>query len=504
MVKSPMASIGHALVRGSAWMIGFRLLDRSVGLISMLVLARVLTPADFGLVAMATALIAFVELFGWLGLEIALIQRPGATREHFDSAWTMNVLIGASVALMLLLCAWPLARFYGDDRLVALVVFLALGPLFQGCENIGVVAFRKELNFEREFRFLLSKRLLSFAITVALALWLRSYWALAIGMVFGRLAGVAISYALHPFRPRWSLSRAGDLLHFSLWLVAQNIFVFLKDRGPDFIVGKFAGAHALGMWSVANELSNLVGTELIQPMNRAALPTYSQLAEDRAALAAAYLSAAGLVAVLVMPLVVGLAAVAPLVVAVLLGPQWREVGPLISLLAFHGLVDVFLRTAASAVLAGGRPIVYVKIYALQVCVLLPLSFWLTREYGVQGAVVATVGTALGLLPLNATLVARAIGVSARQLLATVWRPLLAAAVMYGVTVLAQPPIDTAALTTGRALVLLAIFVPLGAATYIGVVLSVWMLCGRPSGAETVLLGQAASYWRRMTGRAEAS
>jgi O-antigen/teichoic acid export membrane protein len=70
-----MTSIGRTLVRGSAWMIGFRLLDRSVGLISMLVLARVLTPADFGLVAMATAMIAFVELFGWLGLDVALIQR---------------------------------------------------------------------------------------------------------------------------------------------------------------------------------------------------------------------------------------------------------------------------------------------------------------------------------------------------------------------------------------------------------------------------------------------
>src|SRR6185369_3577735 len=276
-----MTSLGRTLVRGSAWMIGFRLLDRSVGLISVLVLARVLTPADFGLVAMATAMIAFVELFGWLGLDVALIQRPGATREHFDSAWTMNVLIASG---------WPLAWFYGDPRLIALVAFLSLGPLIQGCENIGVVAFRKELNFDREFRFLLSKRLLSVAITVSLALWLRSYWALAIGMVCGRLAGVAISYALHPFRPRWSLSRAGDLLHFSLWLVAQNVFVFLKDRGPDFIVGKFAGAHALGMWSVANELSNLVGTELIQPMNRAALPTYSRLAEDRGALASAYLS----------------------------------------------------------------------------------------------------------------------------------------------------------------------------------------------------------------------
>jgi O-antigen/teichoic acid export membrane protein len=502
--QTTMTNIGRTLVRGSAWMIAFRLLDRSVGLISMLVLARVLTPADFGLVAMATAMIAFVELFGWLGLDVALIQRPGATREHFDSAWTMNVLIGASVALVLLLSAWPLAWFYGDSRLIPLVVFLCLGPLIQGSENIGVVAFRKELNFDREFRFLLSKRLLSFAITVSLALWLRSYWALAIGMVSGRVAGVAISYALHPFRPRWSLSRAGDLLHFSVWLVVQNIFVFLKDRAPDFIIGKFAGAHALGMWSIANEISNLVGTELIAPMNRAALPTYSQLAADRAALAAAYLSAAGLVALLVMPLVVGLAAVAPMVVAVLLGPQWHEVGPLISLLAFHGLVDVFLRTAAAAVLASGRPVVYVKIYALQACVLLPLSFWLTREYGVQGAVVATVGTALALLPLNATLVARALGVTARQLLAAVWRPLVAAAIMYGVTVLAQPPVDAATLTAGRGLMLLAIFVPLGAATYVAVELAIWLLCGRPSGAEATLLAQAAGYWRRMTGRAEVS
>jgi O-antigen/teichoic acid export membrane protein len=323
-------------------------------------------------------------------------------------------------------------------------------------------------------------------------------------MVCGRLGGVAISYALHPFRPRWSLSRAGDLLHFSLWLVAQNMFVFLKDRAPDFIIGKLAGAHALGTWSLANELSNLVGTELIMPMNRAALPAYSKLAEDRAALGAAYLAAAGLVALLVMPLIVGLAAVAPMVVAVLLGPQWYEVGPLISLLAFHGLVDVFLRTAASAVLASGRPVVYVKIYALQVCVLLPLSFWLTRTYGVQGAVVATIGTALGLLPLNATLVARALGVSARQLAATVWRPLLAAAVMYAVTVLAQPSIDAATLTAGRSLMLLAVYVPLGAATYIAVELSAWLLCGRPSGAETMLVGQAAAYWRRMTGRAEVS
>ncbi|HET6197116.1 MAG TPA: hypothetical protein VFE12_15245, partial [Acetobacteraceae bacterium] len=84
------------------------------------------------------------------------------------------------------------------------------------------------------------------------------------------------------------------------------------------------------------------------------------------------------------------------------------------------------------------------------------------------------------------------------------RPLLAAAVMYAVTVLAQPSIDAATLTAGRSLMLLAVYVPLGAATYIAVELSAWLLCGRPSGAETMLVGQAAAYWRRMTGRAEVS
>ena len=207
---------------------------------------------------------------------------------------------------------------------------------------------------------------------------------------------------------------------------------------------------------------------------------------------------------LVMPMVVGLAAVAPLVVAVVLGPQWHDTGPLISLLAFYGLVDVFLRTAASAVLAAGRPAVYVKIYSFQVCLLLPLSFWLTRDYGVQGAVVASIATAIGLLPLNATLVGRAIGVTARQLLASVWRPLLAVAVMYGVLVFVQPRLDTATLTAGRALVQLALYVPVGAATYVVAVLSIWGLCGRPAGAENMLLAHAAGYWRRMTGRAEAS
>jgi O-antigen/teichoic acid export membrane protein len=244
-----------------------------------------------------------------------------------------------------------------------------------------------------------------------------------------------------------------------------------------------------------------VGTELIMPMNRAALPTYSRLGEDRAAIGRAYLSVLGLVALLVAPLIVGLAALAPLVVAVLLGPQWRDLGPLISLLAFHGLTNIFLRTAHAPVLACGRPMVYVKIFLFQVCLMLPLMFWMTREYGVRGAVIAAIVTALGLLPFNATVVARTLEVKGRELLAKVWRPLLAAALMYVVIVLAQPPDAADSLTAPHALSLLAVFVPLGALIYAAAVLVIWGLCGRPAGAELTLLELAGRHWQRFLRRA---
>ena len=96
---------GRQIAKGAAWMMGFKLLDKSVGLISTLVLARVLTPADFGLVAMATAVVALLELMGAFGFESALIQRQNTERSHYDTAWTFNVIFGAAISIMLLIMA---------------------------------------------------------------------------------------------------------------------------------------------------------------------------------------------------------------------------------------------------------------------------------------------------------------------------------------------------------------------------------------------------------------
>lgn len=163
------------MAAGAVWMVGFKLLDRSLGLISTLILARVLVPQDFGVVAMAMSFVALLELATAFGFDVALIQKQTRDRNHWDTAWTFNVLLGLSVAVAMVSGAPYVADFYRQDALEHVIRALAIGSMVQGFENIGVVAFRTEMRFDREFRFLISKKLVAFAVTIPAALILDSY-----------------------------------------------------------------------------------------------------------------------------------------------------------------------------------------------------------------------------------------------------------------------------------------------------------------------------------------
>src|SRR5690349_7189207 len=106
-----MMDIGDRVAKGAMWMIGVRLTDRGIGFISTMVLARLLVPADFGLVAMATVLLGIIEVLGSFSFDLALIQRQNAERRHFDTAWTYNIIVGAASALAMVLAAKPASRF---------------------------------------------------------------------------------------------------------------------------------------------------------------------------------------------------------------------------------------------------------------------------------------------------------------------------------------------------------------------------------------------------------
>ena len=198
-----MSDMNKKMAKGAAWMVLFKIFERSIGLVSTIILARLLVPADYGLVALAMAIISVLEVLGAFSFDVILIQKQQADRSQYDTAWTFNVIVGVVSAIALAFLARPVAVFYADSRLEWIIYALALAPLASGFDNIGVVAFRKNMEFHKEFKFLVAKKIVAFAVTLAVALLFRNYWALIVGTITSRFAGVALSYISQSYRPRF-------------------------------------------------------------------------------------------------------------------------------------------------------------------------------------------------------------------------------------------------------------------------------------------------------------
>lgn len=482
MNESPSPSIDvsgvhRSMAAGMAWMSLLRIGIKLLGLISTVVLARLLTPADFGLVAMATSVIAGLELFRAFNFDVPLIQMKNPGRSAYDTAWTLDILLGFVLGLALLLIAFPAARFYGEPRLTHVMQALALGTLISGFENIGVVAFRKELTFRREFSLRIAQKVCSLMITLPLAFALRSYWALVIGMVGGNLLGVAVSYAVHEYRPRFSLAAMHDLLSFSKWLLLNNVLWFLRDRLPDYVLGRLAGAGALGLFSISYEISNLPTTDLIAPINRAVFPGYAKLAHDLDKLREGFLNVIALVATLALPAGLGIAATSKLIVNVALGAKWAAAAPAISILAIHGAISALQTNCGAVHYSMGRPRMMTFIGVCQVLVLAPAVIWSAHVAGAMGVAWSYLITTCFIVPLNYMLVIGRIRLRVASLLGSLWRPAVASTLMYWLTRgwVAGAPADSIRSLGGA--------VVIGCGSYSLILMGLWLLAGQPPGPE---------------------
>ncbi|MFO1217468.1 MAG: lipopolysaccharide biosynthesis protein [Burkholderiaceae bacterium] len=476
------------MARGAVWMVLFKFVERGLGLLSTLILVRLLAPSDFGVIAMATSFIAMAELLGAMGFDVALIQQSGATRDHYDTAWTCNLALGLTITLLMLGLASPISTFYQRPDLFWVVVALSFGPLIGAFENVGVVAFRKELDFRKEFNYQVSRKFLGFLVVVPLAFSLRSYWALVAGILCTKAAGTIISYVIQPFRPRLSLARARELFHFSRWLLANNVVGFFKERSSDFFIGRVGGADSLGIYNVAFELANLPTTEISAPINRALLPGFAKL-QSPADVEAAYVNAVGLLALLALPLIACLYALAPYIVALILGPKWMAAVPLIEVLAFNGLLLLFQSSMTSVLFARGHPGLVTTANAIYAALLVAGLMWLVyaeRSLGVVGAAWAALCASLLTTPLFLYYLWRKLKIAPILFVKAVRRPTLGAAAVVIVLHLALPEYQTA-MSTLVSVLHLAWAGPLGLAIYASVVMFMWHLAGRPAGAERLTI-----------------
>lgn len=477
-----MDNPGRSLLRGSAWTVALRWAVRGLGLINTFVLARLLAPQDFGLVAMAMIVIGLVEVLGETGQRLALIRMPNPGRDDYDSVWTLSILVAAALTLL----QWavsPLAPLYFHaPRAEGLIQILALRTLIGGFENVGVVAFRKELRFGRDFLFQLLQRLATIAVTIACALQFRDERALVAGILCGQALGVALSYALHPYRPRWCTRRIGHMLSFSGWMLAVHVAQYVQDKADEFAVGGFGLPAAMGRYAVAADVATAPTIEVVLPVTRALFPVFARLGGDSKAVAAAYLDVFAASVTISVATGLGMALVTADFVSVALGPAWGGVVPLARILAIAGGLYGIMQTGFTVLGAIGHARLSAQLTATR-ATLTVLALILACLWGnIETVALTRTGVTLLFIPGMCVAMTRVMPVTLDDLLARLWRPLLAAVPMAAVVLLVQG----AAPDLPWLRLLLAIAA--GAAVYPAALMLLWRLAGRPAGLEAAAAG----------------
>ncbi len=475
-------AVGRSMARGAAWMVLMRLVVRGAGLINMVILARLLMPEDFGLIAMAMIVVGAIDIFSEFSFDVALIKKQDADRADYDTAWTLSIIRGVVVALVLLTFAAPAAELFDEPRLAPVIAGLALSPMLVGFQNVGIVDFRKSLNFRRDFLFMAGAKVTAVTVTIMLALLWRNHWALVGGMIGASLWRVTASYAMHPFRPRPSLARWRELFAFTKWLLLHNILLYFRNRADRLVIGKMLGASALGVYTLAFDLANLVTSELMAPIRRALLPGYAKLTEDPLRMQRTFVDVFALTLWIGAPIPIVIGLLAEPLVGLLLGEGWLGVVPLTQLLVVAGFFGLLSSGSQPVYLAKGRPELQTYLTGLAAALLLPAIVVGVDNAGAIGGAIALVLVQTLIALLDVAIVIGLLKLDIREIVGACWRSLVSLGLMTAsvhAIVRVWPegggPIHDAGLLVAAAIV--------GAAVYLAGSLLLWRLDGGGRGPE---------------------
>jgi len=383
--ENSLSRAGNALLWQATQHFGVK----AIFLVRLLVLARLLSPDDFGLLAISSVVIDVLMRVTNFGMIPALVQRIEAGEEHYDVAWTVGVLRAVGVAAVTIVAAPIVAQLFAEPRATDLIRVLALRPLIDAGASIQVARLIRNLRF-RSLAFIeLPKALANTLAAIALAHWL-GVWALVAGALVGSSAYLVVSYIVAPHRPRLAFNHtaARSLIRFGQWIFFTSLVIMAGQTTLRWVIARQLGAAELGLYYLAASLAFLPYEVASQVVEQVAFPFYSRLQTDIRQVSVAFRSILTSLSALLIPACALLIALAPSLVNNILDPEWQGTGPIIRVLALASIADL-LGSAISPILQGmGRPDRILVIEAVQSSILIALAWLLAGQYGVVGAALA--------------------------------------------------------------------------------------------------------------------
>ena len=334
-------------------MSGFRMVSRGVAFLKMAVLARILTPAQFGIYGIATLVLALLEILTETGINVILIQSKNEIDEYNDSAWVVSIIRGIIISLCIIVSTPFIASFFNTPKAVNILLLISLVPFIRGFINPAEVKLQKDLKFHYEFWFRTSIFTFDAMVAVITVILTHSVYSLVWGLIAGALLEVIISFTMIKPLPGFNVRKNyfNEIFHKGKWITAYGVFSYIAENGDNLTVGKVMGASALGIYEMAYNISTLPISEISDVVSKVVFPVYTKMAEDKQRLKSAFAKSTLVISILTLSMGLVLFMFPGQLIGFVLGNKWLSGVPVLRILAIYGVLRAISGPASALFLA---------------------------------------------------------------------------------------------------------------------------------------------------------
>jgi lipopolysaccharide exporter len=381
----PMRAAGNAMAWKIVQMGGVKM----IYLIRLLVLAILLTPADFGLVAIATTATGFLLNVTNFGLVPAAVQAENMDDVKYDSAWTFDMARSLIVALLTIVFAPTIANIFAEPLAVPIIQALALRPFIESLISIKMAALNRELSFRPLAYLRIVEAISNTVISVSLAK-LVGVWAMVFGSIGGGLSMVIASYILVPYRPHISFNwkAARSLMNFGGWVFLTSLVAMAGNYGLRIAISRQLGAEGLGLYFIAVQLAYLPNEVADEAVGAVAFPLFARLQGNVSQATQVFRALFSGLAAVIFPVCALIIVLAPTVTRDILGPNWAGTEQVIRVLSLVVMIGTFGEVAVSVFKGFGQPYRITILEVIQSSITISFVWMLTRRFGLVGSAVA--------------------------------------------------------------------------------------------------------------------
>jgi lipopolysaccharide exporter len=342
------------VLKSAGLLLGMQLVQRGLGIISTLVLARLLLPEHFGVVALVVIALQFFELLVEIGNQQYIIQKTEVTEADLNTAWSMDIVIKSAMFVLILFLAPFLADFFETPELTAALAVAAITLPLRALKSPGMMLLAREINYRPIFRLTLWQKGLSFIVVITWAFTSPSHWAIISGTLVSGLVFTIGSYRVHSFRPRWTLVHFRQQWQFSQWLLLRGIVGFTRSQIDNLMVSRLFGTAQLGGYNLVREVSLLPALSAIIPMSEPLLAAISESKSNPQTLAYRIRLSLALMITVLTPITAFIMLYPELIIRVLLGPDWSEFAPLLEPFGLFFFTFCLFALISDAIIAQGK------------------------------------------------------------------------------------------------------------------------------------------------------